>query len=100
MARFLVDESLPPEPALLLRADGHDALHVLDLNMRGSSDDAVFLAAKERGAILLSKDLDFSDIRAYPESSGIVVFRFRRRVRPGEVLRLAHSLLREFGQDV
>ena len=43
--KLLVDEFLHPTVAVLLTEVGHDAVHVLDLDLRGAPDDAIMRAA-------------------------------------------------------
>lgn len=75
--KFKIDENLPIEVADLLRASGHDALTIHDQNMVGDADFQIALICQMEQRALLTLDLDFSDIRAYPPSdhAGIVVLR-------------------------
>ena len=76
-ARFKLDENLPRDAEALLRNGGHDVHAVLDQELGGHSDSRVFGASQAEGRILITFDLDFSDIRAYPPAShkGIWVLR-------------------------
>ena len=78
-ARFKLDENLPREAEALLRNAGHDVHAVLDEGLGGSPDPRVFAAARAEDRILVTFDLDFADIRAYPPRShkGIWVLRPR-----------------------
>jgi predicted nuclease of predicted toxin-antitoxin system len=58
--RFLIDTQLPRRLAAWVRAQGNDADHVLDLALAQSKDNAIWLAATESGAIIVSKDEDFA----------------------------------------
>jgi predicted nuclease of predicted toxin-antitoxin system len=75
--KFKIDENLPVEYQTLLRAAGFEA-ETLDDEGLGSADDGVISdrVRAERRA-LLTLDLGFADIRAYPpqEYSGLIVFR-------------------------
>ena len=62
--KLLVDESLSARVARLLRAAGHDALHVGDLALLGAADEAVMEAAREGHRILVSADTDFGEFLA------------------------------------
>jgi predicted nuclease of predicted toxin-antitoxin system len=92
MARFLIDEDLPPSLSALLRQEGHECTHIMELGLRGSPDPAVFELAQEREAVLVSRDLGFANILQYAPGShhGIVVVRFpsemRTRVLVAEVM--------------
>ena len=76
-ARFKLDENLPRDAEALLRKAGHDLHTVLDETLGGNPDPRVFDAAQAEDRILVTFDLDFSDIRVYPPAShkGIWVLR-------------------------
>lgn len=72
-----VDENLPHEVADLFRHAGHDAATVDEEGLGGKSDTVVASFVKREERLLVTLDLDFSDIRAYPpeQYSGLVVLR-------------------------
>jgi predicted nuclease of predicted toxin-antitoxin system len=74
---FKVDENLPPFIAARLRDAGHEAVTVADQALSGASDEELAPRCKSEGRILVTLDLDFADIRAYPPGScpGFVVLR-------------------------
>lgn len=76
-ARFKLDENLPREAEALLRNAGHDVDTVLDENLGGNPDHRIFDASQSENRILVTFDLDFSDIRIYPpaDHKGIWVLR-------------------------
>lgn len=78
--RFKVDENLPGELAQLLGDHGHEAHTVLDQRLGGSPDPTISEVCKREGRVLITLDLGFADIRAYPpaEYSGLVILRLRR----------------------
>lgn len=92
--RFKTDENLHPEVAQLLCVHGHDAVTVLDQNMRGFSDGKIAEVCRAEGRALLTLDLDFADVRKYPPKDypGLVVFRLRTKNRAG-VLELVRKVL-------
>ena len=65
-ARFKLDENLPRDAEALLRKLGHDVHTVLDEQLGGSPDPRVLDASQAEERILVTFDLDFSDIRVYP----------------------------------
>jgi predicted nuclease of predicted toxin-antitoxin system len=75
--KFKVDENLPTEHAAVLRDAGHEADTVADQKLTGSDDSVLFERCQAEGRILLTLDLDFGNVRAYPprSHSGVVVFR-------------------------
>ena len=78
-ARFKLDENLPRDAEALLRNVGHDVHSVLDEQLGGHPDPRVFDASQAEDRILVTFDLDFSDIRVYPpfDHAGIWVLRPR-----------------------
>ena len=95
MTAFKVDENLPVEVATLLRSDSHDAVTVLDERLGGRSDLEVIAACRREKRALITLDLDFANVRAYPpaESDGIVVLRLAQHDKP-HVLSVVDSLRR------
>jgi predicted nuclease of predicted toxin-antitoxin system len=59
--RFLVDTQLPAALARWLREKGHQADHVLDVNLGQSKDTPIWQYAQEHGAVLVTKDEDFAE---------------------------------------
>jgi predicted nuclease of predicted toxin-antitoxin system len=82
--RFKVDENLPIEIAELLRASGHDAVTVLEQHHGGSPDAELALLCQAENRVLVTLDMDFADIRAYPPSAfpGFVVLRLGHQDKP------------------
>jgi predicted nuclease of predicted toxin-antitoxin system len=77
MMKFKTDENMPIEAADDLRQAGYDALTVIDQKLAGQPDIQVAGVCKVEGRAMLTLDLDFSDIRAFPPSdyAGIIVLR-------------------------
>jgi len=75
--RFKIDENLPVEVKDLLVASGHDAHTVIEERLVGSEDSLIYHVAQTEGRVILTLDLDFSDIRTYvpAKSHGIVILR-------------------------
>ena len=74
--RFKVAENLPVEVAAILTGAGHDADTVFDESLCGAADQKIAAACLAEGRILVTMDLDFADIRAFPtaELPGAMVF--------------------------
>ena len=81
MLRFKIDENLPVEAALLLRKAGHDADTVSDESLAGSADAKIADISLKEERVIVTLDLDFADIRAYPPERypGIIVMRLKRQ---------------------
>lgn len=77
MSKFKLDENLPPGLVMNLRAAGYDATSVLDEGLSGSTDADLLAKCRAESRVLITLDLDFSDIRAYPpdQHQGIIVLR-------------------------
>ena len=92
--RFKLDENLPSEAGDLVRARGHEADSVLDERLGGAADPAIAQICQREQRILITLDLDFSDIRHFPPSDypGIIVLRPARQDRDA-VLGLISRLL-------
>ena len=75
--RFKLDENLPRDVEALLRDAGHDVQTVLEERLGGSPDPDVLEACRGESRVLITFDLDFSDIRLYPPAghSGVWVLR-------------------------
>jgi len=100
MLKFKVDENMPVEAAAILADAGYDARTVLDQRMVGWPDPDVATACQQEGRAVITLDMDFSDIRAYPPAdySGLIVLRLSRLNKP-QVLRAIERLLPVLDQE-
>jgi predicted nuclease of predicted toxin-antitoxin system len=75
--KFKIDENLPEFVRETLSELGHDAHTVAQEGLSGAPDEEVLKACVTEERILITLDLDFSDIRTYPPGSypGIWVLR-------------------------
>lgn len=62
---FVVDANLSPRVAALLRAAGHDAVHVRDIGLRDASDDQIIDYAISTDRVVISHDTDFGTLLAH-----------------------------------
>lgn len=92
--RFKVDENLPVEAAEILRDSGHDAVTVLEQQLRGSADSHLAALCKQEGRALVTLDMDFADIRAYPPADlpGLILLRLARQDKPNVLSALARLI--------
>jgi len=79
--KFKIDENLPSECAALLRDGGHSADTVADEGLVGADDSVLAGRARIEERVLMTLDLDFANVQAYPpaEHSGIIVLRLKRQ---------------------
>lgn len=82
--RFLVDAQLPPALARYLTERGHVAEHVVDVGLLSAPDTAVWEYAIAVGAVIITKDEDFSDRVTLSQSAPTVVW-----IRKGNTTRRA-----------
>jgi predicted nuclease of predicted toxin-antitoxin system len=84
--KIKLDENLPEELADLLASNHHDVHTVRGEALAGRDDQTVFAAAGAEKRVLITQDLDFSDVRRFKPGShpGIVLVRLhdpsRRRL--------------------
>lgn len=92
--KLKLDENLPAEAPELLAAKGHGVHTVREESLTGATDSAVFAAATRESRMLVTQDLDFSDVRKYQPGShpGIVLLRLREPSRRRIVERLRQVL--------
>lgn len=95
-----VDENLPREVADLFRQAGHDAVTVGEEGVGGRPDAAIASLVRREERVLVTLDLDFSDMRAYlPEhNAGLVVLRLNRQDKP-HVLQVIARLIPVFSRE-
>jgi len=81
--RFKIDDNLPVEVAAILKEAGHDAITINEQNMSGGLDPAVASICQSEGRALVTLDLDFPDIRTYPQADfhAIIVVRPRNQAK-------------------
>ncbi len=64
--RFKLDENLPRRVEPALRVLGHDVETALTEGLAGASDPELLAACVAENRVLVTLDLDFSDMRVYP----------------------------------
>ncbi|MBI4743747.1 MAG: DUF5615 family PIN-like protein [Actinobacteria bacterium] len=77
--RFLADMPISRSTVKHLQSKGHNALHLLDLNMGRAKDKDIAKLAIAEKRILLTMDLDFASIVALSKSAlpSVIIFRLR-----------------------
>jgi predicted nuclease of predicted toxin-antitoxin system len=84
-----------------LRSQGFDAVHVRQLNMQTSTDEAIFILAKEQSRIILSADTDFGTLLALRGEAqpSLILFRHGTSRNPVKQLSLLNdnlNMLKDF----
>lgn len=80
--KLKIDENLPVGCALILRDAGFEADTVFDERLVGpAADSEIATRSRAENRVLVTLDLDFSNIRAYSPSqyAGIIVLRPKRQ---------------------
>ena len=95
-SHFLIDASLPRGTDMLVREAGFEATDVRDIGMGAVDDLAIAAYAHTNQLCILSRDLDFGDIRTFPPEryAGIVVFRAPHHAARTIVLEMVRQLFR------
>ena len=91
---FKIDENLPIEVASVINDAGHNASTVIGEVLKGAHDDVVIKRCASKQRILVTLDLDFSDIRTYHPGthSGIIILRPHRQDKKS-IMQLIMGLL-------
>ena len=102
--KFLLDENIPREVETALKRLGHEAVNAHSARLNGKSDDKILSFAKKENRILITLDLDFSNIINYPPKShpGIIVVRLNRpgRKRIINVIEQFVGSIKEIGKSL
>ena len=75
--RIKLDENIDVRLTALLKEAGHDAITVREQGLRGIADRDLYDLCKAEGCILVTLDLDFSNLLHFPPEGtpGLVVVR-------------------------
>jgi predicted nuclease of predicted toxin-antitoxin system len=93
--RFVLDQGIPRDAAVRLRAHGHECVHVGEVGMHNATDEEILASAT--GAIVVTLDADFHAILAVSGASGPSVIRLRiQGLRAPEITTLIENVIAEF----
>jgi predicted nuclease of predicted toxin-antitoxin system len=82
--KFKIGQNLPAEFAALLCEGGFEAHSADDEGLGGADDGVISQRVRAKRCVLVSLDLGFADIPAYPKSIRVsLFFAPRRRTRSG-----------------
>jgi len=94
---FLTDECVYNITTQLLRSWRHDVLTTQEVGLAGKPDENILAYAVEHKRILLTIDMDFSNIRRFPPANhtGIIVLKIRPRI-----VEKVHQVLAQVLRDI
>jgi predicted nuclease of predicted toxin-antitoxin system len=95
--RFFIDANMPRSIVALMTQHGHEVEFARDVGLGSAPDEQIAARAQATLAALITRDLDFSDVRAYPPEkySGIVVVRVPDGALSNEIALVVERFLRE-----
>jgi predicted nuclease of predicted toxin-antitoxin system len=95
--RFLIDANLPRSIVALVAGLGHEVEFARDTGLAAAPDADVVERAKARRAALVTRDMDFADVRRYPpdQYAGLVVLRVPDGLKSAEIVQVLERFLRE-----
>src|SRR5215468_4684535 len=99
--RFLADMGVSQRVVTWLQAQGHEAIHLRDEGLQRLENGAIFTKALRESRIILTWDLDFTEILALSKTGTIsaVVFRLMN-TRSDHVIERLERALSESAQDL
>jgi len=99
--KIKLDENLPLELMGLLSSHGHDVDTVPGEKLAGRDDSTIFSAAVSDERLLMTLDLDFSDVRKFRPGThpGLVLIRLKHPSRRNIIQRMHQVLLSESLDD-
>lgn len=94
--RFIGNMGISPRTIEFLRALGHDAYRLLEVQLERLPDIDILERARQEGAIILTNDLDFGDLLAATSAQlpSVVIFRLND-MRPANVNHHLSRVLQE-----
>ena len=80
--KFLADMGVSPLTVKELKQLGYDAVHLSDLGLHTMADSEIMAKAKQESRIVLTFDLDFSDLLAASKDNlpSVIIFRLKTTV--------------------
>jgi predicted nuclease of predicted toxin-antitoxin system len=95
--RFLIDANLPRSAIGALTARGHQVEFARDIGLAAAPDAQIAEHARQNGDALLTRDLDFADVRHYPpeQYGGVVVMRLPDHFTAAEIVVVLDRFLAE-----
>jgi len=99
--KFLADMGISPRSVAFLREAGYEAVHLHELGQDRLPDPMILEKALQEGYVVLTHDLDFSELVAVSGAHLPSVITFRLRdMRPGNVNRHLRAILAQHGEKL
>lgn len=100
--RFLIDQNRSPRLAALLREEGHDAVHTLELGLEQAEDDELLALAAVHNRVIVSGDTDFGALLALARrrAPSVILFRARHLPRAEDQARIILGYFDELEEDL
>lgn len=97
--RFLLDANIPRVVAHVITSHGHLVEHVIDSSLNCATDDIIAKHAVRDAAVLITRDMDFADLRRYPTATtpGVVVLRVPDDMTAEDIAKVVENFLRALG---
>jgi predicted nuclease of predicted toxin-antitoxin system len=95
--RFFLDANMPRSAMAVVSRFGHEVEFARDVGMGQAPDDEIAARVRKTGAVLLTRDLDFADVRRYPPDQflGLVVLRLPENTVASDIAQVLERFLRE-----
>ena len=92
--KIKLDENLPEELVEILSARSHDVHTIRQQRLIGKDDSTIFSVCKREQRMLITQDLDFSDLRHFKPGThpGIILIRLRDPSRRRLIARIQKVL--------
>ena len=100
MISFLADECIFSVTVGFLRNKGWDVTTINEIGLQGAKDTLVLKKAQEMEVVLLTRDMDFADIRRFKPSAhcGVIVLKMRYN-KSYQVHAVLYKMLQELEDD-
>lgn len=87
--KFILDANVPYSAKKIFRKNDA-ALHVRDIDLADATDDEILKRAVASGAVLITRDLDFANIVAYPPEThcGVIALRLPSHFTASQIKRV------------
>ena len=97
--RFLIDADCPRSIGSTLRGSGHDVTDIRDIDP-AAPDHVIYALIRRESYILVTRDMDFSNILRYPVGKNFGIILLRLHLMPvEEIIRIIQNVFARLSQD-